>query len=101
MANISYIFTKAKETYREEGFKRLVGKSIAYTKKRLTFYKEKRCYKDILFINGCTLPHPSRYRVDHQIEQLLSNGLTADSVFYESLTLEMEKYYREIGRAHV
>lgn len=94
MANKPYIFTKVKETYQEEGFKRLMGKSISYVKKKATFHKDKKCYKDILFINGCTLPHPSRYRVEHQIEQLLANGFTADSVFYEQLTLEMEKYYR-------
>ena len=94
MASKSYIFTKIKETYQEEGFKSLVKKSISYIKKKFSFRKEKKCYKDILFINGCSLPHPSRYRVEHQIEQLLANGYTADSVFYESLTLEMEKYYR-------
>ena len=94
MTNKSYIFTKVKETYQEEGLKRLMGKSISYIKKKASFHQEKKCYKDILFINGCTLPHPSRYRVEHQIEQLLANGLTADSVFYENLTLEMEKYYR-------
>lgn len=94
MANKPYIFTKVKETYQEEGFNRLIKKSISYIKKKATFHKDKRCYKDILFINGCTLPHPSRYRVEHQVEQLLANGFTADSVFYEQLTLEMEKYYR-------
>jgi len=94
MANKTYIFTKIKETYQEEGFKRLMGKSISYIKKKATVHHEKRRYKDILFINGCTLPHPSRYRVEHQMEQLHANGLTADSVFYENLTLEMEKYYR-------
>lgn len=94
MANIKYILTKSKETYREEGLKSLTFKSVRYLKKRLIPKNEKKVYKDVLFINGCTLPHPSRYRVDHQIEQLLANGLTADFVFYEQLNLEMEKYYR-------
>ena len=73
------------------GFSKRAAKYAYYRK-----YPEKktRQFKDILFINGCTLPHPSRYRVDHQIEQLLSNGMTADSVFYDQLNLEMLKFYR-------
>ena len=56
--------------------------------------KEKQECKDILFINGCTLPHPHRYRVSHQREQLESNGIYTDEIFYENLTLDLEKYYR-------
>lgn len=55
---------------------------------------KKKPYKDILFINGCTLPHPQRYRVHHQMEQLNSRGLTTDEVFYEKLDLDQLKYYR-------
>lgn len=51
-------------------------------------------FKDVLFINGCTLPHPSRYRVDHQIEQLNANNVTTETVFYEDLSLKIVKYYR-------
>ena len=51
-------------------------------------------YKDILFISGCDLPHPQRYRVSHQIEQLESAGLTCDMVFYADLKLEQLKFYR-------
>ncbi|MFS1512911.1 glycosyltransferase [Chengkuizengella sp. SCS-71B] len=55
---------------------------------------QKNVYKDILFINGCTLDHPFRYRVLHQIEQLQFNGYSCDSVFYEDLDLKKVKYYR-------
>ncbi|MDR1714074.1 MAG: glycosyltransferase family 4 protein [Coriobacteriales bacterium] len=48
-------------------------------------------YLDVLFINGCTLPHPSRYRVDHQIEQLQAHGLAAGKIFYTELKPEMAK----------
>ena len=51
-------------------------------------------FKDILFINGCTLPHPQRYRVDHQIEQLEAYGIRCDKIFYEDLTLDILKFYR-------
>lgn len=61
---------------------------------RIFSHKKKKDYKDILFINGCALPHPSRYRVNHQIEQLESNGLTCDSVFYDQVNQDLLKYYR-------
>lgn len=54
----------------------------------------RREYRDVLFVNGCTLPHPTRYRVDHQIEQLQFAGLSAASVFYNSLDLDLVRYYR-------
>ncbi|MCR5836693.1 MAG: glycosyltransferase [Lachnospiraceae bacterium] len=53
-----------------------------------------RFYMDVLFINGCTLPHPWRYRVAHQREQLLANGIASSEVFYEQLDLELIKHYR-------
>lgn len=56
--------------------------------------RKQKYYKDILFINGCTLPHPERYRVAHQMEQLMSQGLTVESVFYDRLSLDDLKYYR-------
>lgn len=39
-------------------------------------------YTDVLFINGCaySVPHPVRYRVDHQLEQCLAYGLSARKV---------------------
>lgn len=49
--------------------------------------------KDVLFINGCGLSHPYRYRVEHQIEQLEFNGFTCDHVWYEDVKPDMIKYY--------
>jgi len=45
---------------------------------------DKRHIKDILFINGCykKLPHPYRYRVLHQMEQLNARFLESDEFFY-------------------
>ena len=56
--------------------------------------KYRHHFRDILFINGCTLPHPQRYRVDHQVEQLLASGVDADRIDYNDLTLDQLKYYR-------
>lgn len=50
----------------------------------------KESFIDVLFINGCshTVPHPIRYRVEHQREQLEANGMTTDTIFYHDITLD-------------
>ncbi|MDR3125866.1 MAG: glycosyltransferase, partial [Candidatus Nomurabacteria bacterium] len=50
--------------------------------------------RDVLFINGSTLPHPTRYRTAHQAEQLNAGGLSSDKIDVEKLNLGMIKYYR-------
>jgi len=52
------------------------------------------CFKDILFINGCCLPHPQRYRVTHQIEQLESYGVSCDRIDYENLDVNLVRFFR-------
>lgn len=96
MSKISYLIKKSKESIYEDGFTGFTKKTLRYLTGTRNPYQKKfgMRYKDVLFINGCTLPHPSRYRVDHQIEQLYANGLTADSVFYEDLNLSHEKFYK-------
>jgi glycosyltransferase involved in cell wall biosynthesis len=45
----------------------------------------KRIIRDVLFINGCDpnfLPHPYRYRVLHQIEQLNAGNLLSSDEYY-------------------
>ena len=53
-------------------------------------------YKEVLFINGCapSVPHPPRYRVTHQREQLLASNIKSDEVYYEQLNPSIVKYYR-------
>ena len=58
-------------------------------KKNLTHIVEnisnKRIIKDVLFINGCDsniVPHPYRYRVLHQMEQLNAGFLESDELNY-------------------
>ena len=55
--------------------------------------------KDVLFINGChndKLPHPYRYRVLHQIEQLNAGFLESDVYFYLNLEPLIVRNYRII-----
>ena len=51
-------------------------------------------YMDVLFINGCYLPHPSRYRVSHQREQILAGNMTSSQIFYKDIKLELVNQYR-------
>jgi glycosyltransferase involved in cell wall biosynthesis len=61
---------------------------------RRFFVSTTRECKDVLFVNGCSLDHPQRYRVDHQIEQLQFNGLTCDKLYFEKLSPADLKFYR-------
>lgn len=80
-------------TLKNEGINSLVRKTKNYITTK-TIKKDDTVLKDILFINGCTLPHPERYRVDHQMEQLKASGLSCDKVIYTDLTLDQIKFYR-------
>ena len=54
---------------------------------------------DVLFINGCdpnVAPHPYRYRVQHQREQLLAYGLSSNEVFYTEIDEKSIRNYRVI-----
>lgn len=92
MDSLNYLISKTRKTLKNEGIKSLAKKTTKYVCNGMKGDKQK-C-KDVLFINGCCLPHPSRYRVDHQREQLEANGLSTDKIYYENLTLDKEKYYR-------
>lgn len=87
---------KTTQTLKEEGVVSLTKKGYKFVSFRVGKINRKydKCFKDILFINGCTLPHPQRYRVDHQIEQLESYGISCDKVDYDKLTLDKVKYFR-------
>ncbi len=94
--SIKDLAKKTKTTLRDEGMKPLVKKTKNYIvfKAHMAVAKQKKAYRDILFINGCELPHPERYRVEHQFEQLQAYGYSVDKIFYKDLSLEKLKYYR-------
>lgn len=73
--------------------KSIKEKKIKYLKNELRFTK------DVLFINGCDpnkLPHPYRYRVLHQMEQLEAGFLECDQIFYLKIQPNIVRYYRII-----
>lgn len=59
-------------------------------------YESGKIFKDVLFINGCdaSVPHPARYRVTHQREQLEAHNVSTDQVFYADLQLDQVRFYR-------
>lgn len=87
------LIQKTIETLKNEGPIELSKKAVNYIKLR-TVDKGKASFGDILIVNGCMLPHPQRYRVDHQVEQLLASGIHTDRINDGDLTLEKLKYYR-------
>ena len=80
-------------TMQKEGVNGVTEKTKKYFKRRRNL-KYRNHYRDFLFINGCSLEHPSRYRVTHQIEQLNYVGYSCEEVWYEKLTMDMVKFYR-------
>lgn len=95
-SEFSRLKAKAKSSLAEDGFWGLIKKTRNYLKFKAATRGRSEVMKDILFVNGCGLKHPERYRVDHQMEQLEACGMSVDKVFYTYLKSEMLKYYRAV-----
>ncbi|MCI5648103.1 MAG: glycosyltransferase [Fusicatenibacter sp.] len=99
MSRFATLAKKAKKAVTEEGITGLVSRTKGYlerAKRENEFQKEKsRIYRDLLFISGCNeqLPHPHRYRVLHQMEQLEAAGYTCDTVYFQEISLPMVRCY--------
>lgn len=100
MNEVGVLIGKAVETLKTDGFSMVVRKSTRYieqvclNKERNNVNHPERTFCDVLFINGCYLPHPSRYRVTHQKEQLWAGDVSSNEVFYTDLNLDMVRMYR-------
>lgn len=96
------LLEKAHRTWKKDGIKALAQRTAEYARYKLNRRKIKqagtgsfsRSFVDVLFINGCdsSVPHPARYRVSHQMEQLTANNMISDEVYYLDLLPEMVKY---------
>lgn len=102
MNNWNKLFKRTSESIKEDGITTTLVRAKGYLNREL-FQKHvaealedeaARCVGDVLFINGCYLPHPSRYRVSHQREQLLAGNLTSTEVFYTDLEKRLVFQYR-------
>lgn len=101
MEGIGSLGRKTLKALKEEGITGVARKTVSYIhtakvrKQQLKYIG--KTYKDVLFINGCdynALPHPPRYRVQHQMEQLKANNIDCDENFYLHLSLEQVRNYR-------
>lgn len=97
-------------TLREQGAKAFFLKARDYINKKTRkhgrkqqYLVERHQYVDVLFVNGCPLPHPYRYRVQHQREQLAMAGLSSYEVFCDDLQMEDLNFCRTIiiYRCHI
>lgn len=92
MSRINELKTNALYTLREEGPAYLSDRVKVHIKSAISRRTKNvdplDICTDVLFINGCaySVPHPIRYRVDHQIEQLHASGVSARKVDEWNLT---------------
>ncbi len=101
MGKIIPLGKKAIKALKKGGVKETAKRTLQYIetakeKKQLAKQGDK-CFKDVLFINGCdynALPHPPRYRVKHQMEQLMACHVSCDEVFYNHINLDQVRNYR-------
>ena len=88
-------------TLREEGASHVAGKVHEVIRRNLAAIslvpaKPNNSLFDVIFINGCdpSVPHPIRYRVAHQIEQLAAAGLSASAVDAWNLDNDIARHAR-------
>lgn len=101
MNKVTELRKKVEFVMQNEGLGSVIKKGYTYIKLTGPRMREKKysgkVYKDVLFINGVdfnALPHPPRYRVLHQIEQLHANHMDCDQCFHLSLDLSLVRTYR-------
>ena len=101
MDSIKVLASKVKNTIQRDGISSVAKKSVTYIKaekeRRVLKKSTGKFYKDVLFINGVNyndLPHPPRYRVKHQSEQLLLNNVECDEIFYTNIDMDLVRMYR-------
>lgn len=102
MSKFLNLASKTLTTIRQDGMGKVYEKSKLYLKRKREMQLEgeytKGCFRDVLFINGCDehLPHPGRYRVTHQREQLESLGFSTGEVYYQNVEKDILRFYRII-----
>ncbi|MDO4183429.1 MAG: glycosyltransferase [Coriobacteriia bacterium] len=88
MADVKSLAIAAKNKLQRDGLKASFAKAreMALGRKYENQFAKNNpdsiSFVDVLFINGCdySVPHPIRYRVDHQIQQLAANGFYVERV---------------------
>lgn len=100
MANVKELSKKTVRTLKNEGagvvLRKAKRKIMGTAQPQAEIYTPEDIFKDVLFINGCdaSVPHPTRYRVTHQREQLEAHNISTAQVFYADLQLDQVRFYR-------
>ncbi len=100
MSELSTLIRKSAEICKSDGVSMTVRKAVRYIGSRTRgrragkYGQPGNTLADVLFINGCYLPHPPRYRITHQREQLWAADVSSNEVFYTDLSLDMVRLYR-------
>ncbi|MGM9946516.1 glycosyltransferase [Floccifex sp.] len=88
---------KTMHVLKTEGLNGVMKHTRRFLNQKKEAKKKLDATKDILFINGCDpqlLPHPVRYRITHQREQLMLQGYTTDEIFYKAISQHLVYQYR-------
>lgn len=90
-----HLLEKTIAVAQKEGLKGCRKKIGQYVIKKMPKKYTGRAYKDILFISGCNedLPHPWRYRVKHQREQLEAYNYTTDEIYFTDIKQDLLRFY--------
>ncbi len=97
---LSKLVKKFQRVWKEEGKLEAVRRSFHFMgnvegrrSRRIDAHNARITKGNVLFINGCCVEHPTRYRVFHQMEQLENAGITCAKVYFEDIDLSMEENY--------
>lgn len=91
---IRFFLDASREIVTNDGVGVLAKRVYKKIDHKLNPHKRHRAMRDVLFVVGPHLPQVKRYRVDHQVEQLIANGMTAEVIDDDKLALDDVKYYR-------
>lgn len=98
---IKKLVGKFKRAWKEEGLMVALEKTFHFLgdvdtrkQRKRDAAQARKTKAEVLFINGCSVLHPTRYRVYHQMEQLELAGISCQRVFFDDLELGMEENYR-------
>jgi len=93
MKDVRKLAQKAVKTLKEEGVLAVTDKVKRFVsiQRKIGKTEKEGVFCDVLFINGCapSVPHPSRYRISHQREQLFAYNISSNEVYYEKLKEDM------------
>ena len=94
MKKATRLAVASKDSIKNDGLVKFTRRAYDKVYYKMKPQEKPRHMKDILFIVGPHLPQVKRFRVDHQAEQLMANGMTADIIDDGQLTMDDIKYYR-------